>query len=158
MAFQNICCDGYSHVSPSLPPALGIVDRSRSVGSRNGWSGAGRWFGGGICKGSFTFSKGERERKKRHRSQMGFPHFYLSFTCQGGNIKEENGSLYFQTVWTRPKVNGRTLVWRVDLLSGEEATQESHEKVRVIFIFWIFSIYSYSLFQFHALAPQIGYF
>ena len=51
IAFQNICCDGYTQHSLSLS-ARGIVDNSLSVDRGNGWSGAGLWFAGGICYSS----------------------------------------------------------------------------------------------------------
>lgn len=51
IAFQNICGLGYSHVSIfpcGFGGAFGIEDFSRLVEREKGWSGAGRWLGGGI--------------------------------------------------------------------------------------------------------------
>lgn len=42
------CWDGYTHLSPSLVSNLGIEETCRSTGRGKGWSGAGRWLGGGI--------------------------------------------------------------------------------------------------------------
>lgn len=46
IAFQNICGEGYTQFS--LESAFGIDDTCLFIGKGNGWSGAGRWFGGGI--------------------------------------------------------------------------------------------------------------
>lgn len=50
MALKNICSEGYTHVSSSLLPALGIVERSLLVERGNGWPGAGSWLRLGICE------------------------------------------------------------------------------------------------------------
>ena len=49
MALKNICSEGYTHLSASVPP-FGMVDTWRFFDSTNGWSGLGSLEPLGIYK------------------------------------------------------------------------------------------------------------